>query len=467
MSTQRLAIPALLLVLLAACHPALETIDGHAAQQGDPQAQAAGDGRLVENSGTATITDLDPTNIENPDAAPPAVAPAVGDDPATQDPAAPPPVPPVTDACDDNTYTGVDWETHSSTHFRLHYFPGTPAETDREIIVAAREAAYQAIRARLQVSAEPTIDVYLSPSRVAARAHGVGVGRSYPGQDRIEVVYTGATDGYETVRVGHEITHVLGYYLAVGQPTRVKILDEGLAEQLDQSGRDLHRAYAEQLIAGIENRTYVAALEDSDTWGANYGRAGSLVQYLNAAHGEDAVSTLLQATAMIAGQSCHATFGCLRDAQELAAFLDSALRSTLHVTWDEVRAGWLAEVEAALALAPSTLPSGDEAEIRALIGWTDAAISGDDAALYRATMEGFYCDWGGEAMRQDIASRTVTAFSASQSQVWAVYPTGTRNFTTALALVLRAEPTGTLSMHPIHVEHTPAGWRITWAPDWY
>src|SRR5262249_48893137 len=108
---------------------------------------------------------------------------------------------------------------------------------------------------------EPTLYVDLSPSRVAAAAHGVDFGVSWPGWDYYAAIYTGAPDSFEVMRPGNLMTFVLDYYVDGTTRNRVSFLTVGLAEVLDQWQRDHHDAYALALLAGTEDRVHVADLE--------------------------------------------------------------------------------------------------------------------------------------------------------------------------------------------------------------
>jgi hypothetical protein len=82
-------------------------------------------------------------------------------------------------------------------------------------------------------------------------------------------------------------------------------------------------------------------------------------------------------------------------------------------------------------------------------------------------MEGFYCEWGGEAMRSEIAARTIDTFSNTSQNLLRLYATGTANFPTARVIVRRIDQDGTLSVHNLSFEKFPAGWRVTYGPDWW
>lgn len=373
------------------------------------------------------------------------------------------------DACDDAPHAAEGWQQGVSQHVVINFFAGTAADRDQADILAKREAAYTTIRSALGVTAEPVVTEFLSPSRIAASANGRGFGVSYLGANRIEVIYTGAPDSYEANRYGHEMTHILESYLDPANPRRHPFLSEGLAEYLDQSGRDMHEAYALQLLAGLETRVRISSLETRDASARNYGRAGSFVQFLVERYGMPTFLDIFKQTAVTWTNGCwtNAQVGCINTGEQLTAMLDNALTAVTGEGWSVVQPAWEQKVQAALASADQTLPETDVAEIQNLVRVTDLAIAHRDAAMYRSTLDGFYCDATGDTSRIDVANRAVSAMSGTTTKIEAIRPTGIKNFRTAEVFVRRTDERGLASFASLSVEHTPAGWRTVWGPDWY
>ena len=403
-----------------------------------------------------------------------AVGPAPGGAPAAVDgsldatePTEPAIAPMSTDMC--GTASPSTWASASSQHVTIHFLPGSPAERAQGEILERLEGAYTAISGALGVTGEPTVTAYLSPSRADAVANGRGYGGAYPASGRYEVIYTGAPDSYEVQRYGHELTHVIEYHLDPASRYRHPMMSEGLAEYLDQSGRNLHHAYAEQLLSNNESRVRVADLESRDLSGRNYGRAGSLIQFLVERYGWDTFLDISRATSVswIGGCWTHEAVGCIGTPEALTAMLDDALTRTVGEGWEDVRPAWEAEVQIALATVDVSMPAAAVAEIENLVRVMDEAVTGDDAAMYRSTMDGFYCDWGGEAMREEIAARAVDAYTMTRSQVVSILPTGIKNFATAQVVIRRSDERGVATFQTLSLEHFPSGWRVTYGPDWY
>lgn len=377
---------------------------------------------------------------------------------------------PVADMCDDPTYANVDYVNARSSHFVIYFFPGTAAERDHEAILARLELAYDNVRTALGVQALPVISVYLSPNRQAAAAHGRAYGRAYYGQDRYEVIYTGAAGSYELQRYGHELTHIFEYYLDTSA-RRHPMLSEGTAEYNDHSGRDMHEAYAQQLLAGSESRVRVATFDTRDVTASNYGRAGSLVQLLIERYGQPKFLEIFRAATVTWNYTTNCwsrpSLGCISTPDALAAMLDEVLVATVGERWSAVQAAWEGKVQEALASVDNRLSRADEAEIKNLVQVMDLAMTTGDATTYRRTMDGFYCEAGTDAARTAIANRAVTAFAGVSSRVEAIAATGIKNFRSAIVSVRRTDAQGRSSFVALYVEHFPAGWRVTYGPDWY
>lgn len=373
-----------------------------------------------------------------------------------------------TDQCDDSTFADAVWQTRRTAHFDLHYLPGTAAAADIDDIAASREEAYAAIRVELGLGAEPTLDVYLSPNRRAASAHGLRPGFAFPAADRYEVVYSGEADSYEVTRPGYLMTQVLSAKLAPEGRHQLPILERGLAELLDQSGRDLHDAYAGQIrVAGAPHRSAVELVDD-DVRGMRSEAAGSLVQLIVEHHGMETLLGLLRDTAAPWAQSCYrdASARCIETGAQLAARLDTALERWTGERWNALQRSWMQRLDERLKLAVQPVGAEDLAAVTQLIRGADAAFAARDAEAYRATMDGFYCGWADDKKRSETARAIVEDGESVRTQVVAVHPTSVKNFPTMRVEVRRHAADGATSTRLVDVEHFPVGWRVTWDTEW-
>ncbi len=371
-------------------------------------------------------------------------------------------------ACDDLGFYDAEWLQTDSEHFRFHYLPGTSAENDILAIQATREQAYADISEILNLSAQPILDVYLSPSRHAAQVHGLTFGRAFPGYDRYEVIYTGATNSFEYVHYGHLIASSLAYYAAPDNRQHLHILGVGINEMLDGAARDMHEAYALRLNAGEESMTYLADLGDGDLWGRNRGRAGSLVSFLVERYGWATFLDIYRLTNIEWSEGCYRHDGsdCIDSASRVTDLLSAAIQAVTGDGWSEVRVMWAEAVLDALSRTYFQLPLADISEVNSMLSQLDRAVSSNDSLLYRSVMDGFYCVWANEDERMNIARRVVESIPVSTSRLIAAYPIGINNFDEAVAFVERTDALGVVSVHRLSLEHFPQGWRLTWTDAW-
>lgn len=375
----------------------------------------------------------------------------------------------VVDGCDDPEYRDVGWSSWAVGDLVLRTLPGTAAETELPEIAAARQQAYDDIVAFLGLTIRPRITVTLSPNRRAARAHGVEVGRAFPATRRIEVLWLPGEGAYERVRFGHELAHVLSAAVD-GRPRHLPLLNEGLAELLDGSGRDLHAAYVAAGRAEGLGDAALAAFGPEDVWGRHYGRAGSFVRLLVDRYGRSAFLDLWRAAAVAGDDPGRTTLGDpVSDDADLEAALDHLLRETVGDDLETVRRAWAEALAPYLAAPAPRLAAADLAGIRAVLRAADRAVAADDPGAYRAALEGFYCDGVPEASRAHRAEAEVAAAPRVETQVLAAYPVGVRNYPEVIVEAVRHErrlDQETSRAVRYWLERFPVGWRITWASDW-
>lgn len=362
---------------------------------------------------------------------------------------------------------GASFVVHERGRFRLRVLPDTAAEDDLDDIAAKREHAFARITAALAIVEPRTIDLVLSPSRAAADAHGVGAGRALPERAEIAVLYLDGADSYEKRRYGHELMHVLSHQIDPAHRYHVKILDEGIAEVMDHSGRDSHLAAAQELRA-TRQVSPEASLEayltfdDDDVLGARYGKAGSFVKRLLDVDPDPARFRAFYADLWQkwAGDSPFAPDGAELTGAKLNAVVDDALTARYGTDLATFRAGWRSAVQAHLDAPAATVSAGDRAEIEALFARRDAAISSGDAGGYRATMEAFYCDRVTEEERAEVAAKAATG-APTRTTVKEILETGIKNYPTVQVSFVE-ETSGNARDRVAWLERFPVGWRLSY-----
>lgn len=381
---------------------------------------------------------------------------------------APPPVVPEVDHCDDSAYEAGTWVSVAGPHITLHAVAGTAAANEAQALLAQHESAYAAVRGALGISTEPGLQLILSPNRVAASHFGLEFGLAVPGAGRIEAIYDGSPDAYVKTHPGYLVTaSLLGHVVPSGHYA-LPLLAVGLNEHLDQSGRDLHLDYAYSVVSALDDAETLGELDDSDVWGDNSAVAGSLVSFMAARHGMDKVMNLVDATAVTWEDEgyLHAEAGFIDTEERLDALLAQAVPEAMGEEWADLRNVWQREVLGRLNTALPEVEDEDRDAIVNLVRVADQALNGNDAAAYRAIMDGFYCEGFDDAARLDVASEMTQAMADVDTQVLRVYPGQARNFRTARVLATRTQGFDGVGATYYDVEHFKAGWRVTGTPEW-
>lgn len=387
---------------------------------------------------------------------------------AAPDAPAPPTLPTLTTAlCDQPDYATTAYVSATRGPLTLWYVPGTDAETELDALSAARTDAYDAARTFLGIAARPPLTVVLSPNRRAAQAHGYANGWADPTTDRAEVLYLPG-DSFERAQHGHELTHLLSAKVD-GQTDHLKFLDEGLSELLDASGRDLHQVYVDQLRAGALLLNAIDGFDDWDVSGWNYGRSSSFVRLLVDTWGNDKFVELWKRSAVTYETDGRTT--TLGDLAESPAGVEKALDHLLLATYGEglatVRLRWRATLIPHYALPPTPVADADRQAIAEVVAVNDWALTHGDAAAFRSTMEGFYCDRTTDAERMKTATAMVQSRGVVQSRVVSMIPVGRKNYPQVVVFLTRDETRGAVTVSvatSYSLERFPIGWRITYQP---
>lgn len=453
MSRSHVVVPGLLLVLLTGCTLQIPQLGGGITVAEPEPAQ----------QGVA------PTPVTPPDPDTTPVLPSgAGSASVPLPPPEPAPLPSlVTDLCDEPDFASADYVSTRKGSFDLVYLPGTDAEADLDLVASQRAKAYDAAKVFLGLTSTPTLEIVLSPNRLAAQAHGYANGTADPSSDHAEVLYLPG-DAFERSQYGHEIAHLLSAKVD-SKVEHLKFLDEGLAELLDASGRDYHRAYADQLRAGALLLNAVDGFDWWDVDGWNYGRGASFAKLLVDTWGRESFLEFWKRAAVTNGSDGRTT--SLGDVVETPAGVEKALDRLLTATYGEslaqVRLRWRTALAPHLAAPPTRLAASDESAIADVIAVNDAALTKGDAALFRSTMEGFYCDSTTDDERLATAKAMVASRGTVTSKIVSIIPIGRKNYPVAVAFLERSEKRGEVTVSvttSYYLEHFPVGWRITVQP---
>lgn len=368
-----------------------------------------------------------------------------------------------TDWCDEAFFNDVAWLEKTEGNLTFRYAPGSAAETDLAEIASTRREMYAQIAQFLRVEEPGPVKIVLSPSRVAATKNGHGLGWSVLSKSTAEVVYTGAPGSFEKRSPGHELAHIIAAKTD-GALYHLPFLDEGLAELLDGSGRDLHAAYISEIRASYSS-TSVTRLTSDDLNGRSYGRAGSFVKFLVDRYGVDKFLALWKASSVSwSGSTFTTKLGVkVKTAADLEAAMSQALLSTHGVSFESARREW-EKTLAPYFVTPAEVDGDDASDIKDVLHHADNAINNKDRWALRATMEGFYCDWYSDQSKLDMATAAVEQRGTVKTDIVSILPNNTRNFPEVVVHAIRTEVRDgveTKTAEQIWMEKFPLGWRVT------
>ncbi len=175
-----------------------------------------------------------------------------------------------------------DWKRSESDHFIFNYPPGGYVENNLSDIISRYEKAYKNISEFLQTEMPGKIVYYCFPSRESGMdVIGYELGFCHPANKQVYAIM-GQSEQQTT---GHEMTHVISFYIASTINSDV-LIHEGLAESLNQNGEDFHGQAAYLMKEG----TFVSLKElrkdfrSYDTQ-LSYNEAASFVLFLIETYG--------------------------------------------------------------------------------------------------------------------------------------------------------------------------------------
>jgi hypothetical protein len=372
-----------------------------------------------------------------------------------------------TDWCNDDLMSSDDFLSYSAGSFILFYLPNTGAERDREEILEKRNSALIHILETLEIQEDRIIKIFMVPNRLCGLAHGIDTGIAYPWRAEIHVLYLDQPQTYEQIHYGHEVTHIAAYYLDIDHLYHFRILEEGLAEFFDASGRDYHQVFVQECFAYNLDLESAIQLNEDDVLCRSYAKAGSFLQHLFEMDPDiDKFKAFYKA--------CYMSYSWdetpldpddhYLNAPRLILFIDRGLREHYGITLEQFNELWIRKLTPLAQNGPVYLPADDINEIQQLFAIRDQAISEGSSELYRSTMEGFYCDILSDNERMYIAMYTISGLPPVQSNLIDVFDMGIRNFPYAIAL-FEKNVNGNIETYRAYLEHYPLGWRFTYVED--
>ncbi|MBI5211558.1 MAG: hypothetical protein HY927_16435 [Elusimicrobia bacterium] len=336
-----------------------------------------------------------------------------------------------------------------SAHFVFYYVEGTAAERDLGQIIAKREKALSVITTALGVVPGQKISIYLYPTRESTES-GQGTGKAFNDCSGASVNYFDFSPSYERTHYGHELAHLISCRLSGGRH-ELPILAEGLAEILDQSGRDMHEE-ASSCVRIYGERTWLRVEPDKDFEYSsfhhsrcNYAKAGSFVRFLVDSYGWEKFRRLYAATTKIAIDPREERLTSF-EKQFLAIYTVSL--KALEDTWNEEVSRHHKE--------PRRLPEGDLTAIKNLFASQDAAVASHDPQAFASTFDS-------QAKQLIPHLSDNLAFYASQltrTEIVRVHSLGLKNGPSVLARTIRHLRNGQKLKISYRLEKLEAGWKI-------
>ncbi|HBB67796.1 MAG: hypothetical protein A2X28_03660 [Elusimicrobia bacterium GWA2_56_46] len=341
---------------------------------------------------------------------------------------------------------GPVFVSSESPHFIFHYVKDSAAGREMAAIAANRERAYAAISAALGEAPGGRIDITFYPDRGSTPS---GFGEGSTSGDSISAVYFDFSPCYEKISYGHELAHALSFRLLGGRHS-VPLLAEGMAEYLDQSGRDLHEwlSYKSRIL-GYQSRFSVENADlayGNDLSSLSYTKAGSFVKFLVEAAGWKKFMELYAATREL---------GRLHPDERLERFGEK-FKEIYGRPLENAEAGWNKAAAPFQAKDLPRLPAPDEAEVRKLFSSQDAAVIKSDAQAFSLT----YDRIGRKRIRYFDGNLKFYMEKLLETQVNEIYDLGVKNGRRALVRATRRFKDLTTRKIAYYVEKLEDGWKI-------
>ena len=351
-------------------------------------------------------------------------------------------------------FAGVPFRAVERGPFRFFVLPGTAADRELDDIAAVRTRALAQLSEALGVRDLERIDVFLSPNRRAAAAHGVGAGVTRFEPTRVEVLFPEGAGSFERHQYGHELVHAVARRLDPDHG-HLPFISEGLAEVLDQSQRDLHLVWAQTLLAEGRTLDDALAFTDADTRGEDYPKAGSFMQVLRSLDARP--------------ETVRALFAATRSDEEatpdtLQRVLEERVAPLFGLSWASLKARWRQQVEARLAGPMAPVPERTWADAKALLATRDEALRRGDPELFRGTLEAFSCGPKDEPWWRSHAHRMTRTPRAVTTSIEQISPLDRKNFERVM-VTAQVQEAGRRTTLRLVLEHFPEGWKVTTASD--
>ena len=178
--------------------------------------------------------------------------------------------------------------TYETEHFVFNYLADSDAARALEFIGQKREGAWNYICDFFYINPPDKHIFYIFQDDKQAYCRTWGktfASRALPEEHMAGILYLSDPYSYENVNYGHELTHLLEFYLLPNITRYPPYLREGMADLLSQSGLNQHLRYINFIKAGLMENPFV--MTDEKINKPDYMESASFLQYLIEVFGKD------------------------------------------------------------------------------------------------------------------------------------------------------------------------------------
>ncbi len=171
---------------------------------------------------------------------------------------------------------------HETEHFEFHYLPDSDAAKELDTISAKREDAWRNICDFFFINPPDKHIFYIFQNDKQAYCPTWGktfASRALPEEHMAGILYLSDPHSYENVNYGHELTHLLEFYLLPPSMRVPPYLREGIADLLSQSNCNMHLRYINFLKSGLAENAFT--MTDEKINNPEYMESASFLQYLS------------------------------------------------------------------------------------------------------------------------------------------------------------------------------------------
>lgn len=171
--------------------------------------------------------------------------------------------------------------THETEHFIFKYISGSDSATDIESIADKREKAWDFICDFFYINPPDKHTFYIFSNDIQAYCPSWGktfASRALPEEHMAGILYLKEADSYENVNYGHELTHLLEFYLLPNITRFPPYFREGMADLLSMSNVNQHIRYINFIKSGLSENPFIFTDEKLNK--PEYMESASFLQYL-------------------------------------------------------------------------------------------------------------------------------------------------------------------------------------------